>query len=91
MGKWIKQTAKPCEHPDRPKLPTYHGNEHIVGDIWECDCKQRFVVSVGSRMTGGQWDDPYEIKTLEWKIQPVTVITGSGVFQHYPDGVRKVR
>ncbi len=89
MGKWIKQTAKPCEHPDRPKLPIYGGNEHMVGDIWECDCKQRFVVSVGSQITGGQWDDPYGVKLLEWRVQPINHITTTGVVQ-YPPGARTV-
>lgn len=67
MG-WIKQTAPPCKHPERPKLPdrVTANNEYMVGDVWECDnCQLQFEVRRTTRQDGMQ-HDPYTISIFEW-------------------------
>lgn len=87
MG-WVRQTKKPCSHPTRPVLPKYYGNEHMVGDVWECDnedCKQRFEVTTTILTDGPQWDH-YKVTGLTWQ-EKVTHHFGVGGI-YYPPGVR---
>ena len=71
MG-WVIQTKKPCEHKEKPVLPVkvLKSNEHMIGDIWECDdCKAKFKVATYNSKEGMSWD-LYDVLKFTWYELP---------------------
>ena len=66
---WVKKSKPTCLHPTRPDLPKRQTitNEHMLGDIWQCEnCHECFQV-VTKMFTDGDFRETWEVAGFGWK------------------------